>query len=73
MQALDSFEELLFQLSVWLQEPQLRYQEALEQGYNVEFYQVVSTKRQPDDNHQSENPQKPPKVPKANGKPKFSD
>ena len=41
---------LLFKLARWLKEPQDKYREALEQGFNVEFYHVVPVKRAVEDN-----------------------
>ena len=49
VEKLNSLRALLFKMSVWLKEPQDRYQEALEQGFNVEFHPVVPAKRSLED------------------------
>ena len=50
VEKLNSLKLLLFKLARWLKEPQDKYREALEQGFNVEFHQVVPVKRAVEDN-----------------------
>ena len=55
-----SLNMLLFQLVIWLSEPQQLYRQALEAGFNIEFYPVVSNKRQLEGQ-----PSAPAKAPKS--------
>ena len=43
---INSLNKLLFQIVIWLNEPQKLYKQALEAGFNIEFYPVSTNKRQ---------------------------